>query len=72
MQRKLDLATSWSNIGDTGGKEFIDGTVPAGTATITYQLTPKRGSQTGLPSEQITVQFGSVDTGAASELGLAA
>jgi hypothetical protein len=51
-------STPFTNLGGSGNKEFVDATLPLGTTSVTYIITPQRGSTIGTPSEQVTVQFG--------------
>lgn len=55
-------STPFTNLGGSGNKEFVDATLPLGTSTVTYIITPQRGSTVGTPSDQVTIQFG-VGTG---------
>ncbi len=41
-----------------GRGAFADSTVPVGTTTVSYIITPTRGTQTGEASDPVTVQFG--------------
>ncbi|HYE62169.1 MAG TPA: hypothetical protein VD997_09240 [Phycisphaerales bacterium] len=41
-----------------GEKQFVDATIPAGTRSVAYIVTGKRGQQSGPQSALFTVQFG--------------
>lgn len=56
--RRLDAQTTFTTIDFVGGKEFTDATLPLGTRTATYLITPRAGGLTGPASAQFTVQFG--------------
>ena len=45
-------------IGGTSAKVFTDDSIPLGTGTVSYIVTPRRSGVTGTPSDIITVQFG--------------
>ncbi len=67
VQRKLAGETSFTTVGDTGEKSFVDASVPLGTTSAAYIITPRRGSQTGTASNQLIVQFGVGGAGGAGE-----
>lgn len=71
VRRKLGGLGTWENLGDTGGKEFIDDTIPQGTASVLYQVFAKRGTQKSPGSTQINVSFG-VGSDGQTELSMAA
>lgn len=41
-----------------GEKTLVDGTIPAGTTTVTYLIRARRGSSMGQPSSDFMVRFG--------------
>lgn len=50
-----------SGASESGGARsisFTDVTIPAGTAGMSYIITPRRGGKNGEPSEAVTVNFG--------------
>jgi len=61
--RRIGTTGAFVSLGGTGAKEFTDSTVPAGSASVTYQLQATRSTSIG-PWAQFTVNFG-VDTGGA-------
>ena len=65
VQRRLGAGGGYFTIGGTpgvggGGRRntFTDDTLPAGTPTVSYIVTPKRGTQTGTPGEAVNITFG--------------
>ena len=48
---------AFAPVGATGLKSFVDPTVPAGAASVTYQVVAVRSTATG-PAAQFTVNFG--------------
>ncbi len=72
VQRKLASETSFTTVGDSGEKSFVDETVPFGATSAAYIITPRRGSQTGPASNQVTVQFGVGGAGSSATLAIAA
>ena len=61
IYRSLDAADPVF-IGGSGKRQFIDATVPAGTATIQYQIQAVRTTATGVPGEFI-VKLGVTSSG---------
>ncbi|MFG0286169.1 MAG: hypothetical protein ACF8R7_17265 [Phycisphaerales bacterium JB039] len=72
IQRRLTPTGAFTILGDTGEKEFIDATVPAGTAQAQYQLIAKRGGQMSDPSLPISVLLGVPSNESEGGLSLAA
>lgn len=66
VRRAIDAGgRDFVHIGHAGpDKTYIDRTIPRGTPTVLYMVTPLRGSQRG-PANIHTVNFGSVDAGRA-------
>jgi hypothetical protein len=65
VQRRLGAVGNYQTIGGTpgvggGGRRttFTDDTLPGGTPTVSYIVTPGRGTLIGTPSEAINVTFG--------------
>lgn len=58
VQRKLNNAGAWQNLGVTGLKTFTDSTVPAGTELVTYMLHATRGGEAGPFSQQTSINLG--------------
>jgi hypothetical protein len=65
VQRRLGAGGFYQTIGGTpgvggGGRRntFTDDTLPSGTPTLSYIVTPKRGTLTGTPSEAVNITFG--------------
>lgn len=65
VQRRLGGGGPFLTIGGTpgvggGGRRttFTDDTLPAGTATVSYVVTPRRGTLVGVSSEAVNVTFG--------------
>lgn len=48
---------AWTPIGGSGTRSFVDATVPAGTATVTYQIQAARSTALGTAA-QFVVNFG--------------
>ncbi|MFG0285898.1 MAG: hypothetical protein ACF8R7_15890 [Phycisphaerales bacterium JB039] len=72
IYRRLGPVGSFAVIGDAGGaKSFIDGGVPAGTASATYYIVAKRGDSASAPSEQAIMPLGA-GNGESEGLSLAA
>ncbi|MBL0870359.1 MAG: hypothetical protein IBJ18_07280 [Phycisphaerales bacterium] len=57
VKRRSGAAGNFVYVGSTGVKNFVDETVSAGTASVTYQVTAIRSTQRGNPA-QFTVNFG--------------
>ena len=58
LERRLNNDPSFTMLGASGAKSFVDNSIPLGTSQATYVITPFRGDLAGLPSQQFTVQFG--------------
>jgi hypothetical protein len=65
VQRRLGGVGGYQTIGGTpgvggGGRRntFTDDTLPSGTPTLSYIVTPMRGTLTGTPSEALNITFG--------------
>lgn len=56
ISRTIGAATT--SIATVGMKKFTDSTLPRGTSSVTYQVTPVRSDVSFPPSAGITVQFG--------------
>jgi hypothetical protein len=56
--RRIGSSGAFSPLTTLGTRTFIDTTLPAGTASVTYQITAVRSTSTGAPA-QFTVNFGS-------------
>ena len=63
--RKVGSSTSWSNIGSTALKTFIDAAVPASPipSSIVYAVRSQRGSEISAPSVQAEVVYGGPGVG---------
>jgi hypothetical protein len=72
MSRKLDGQMAFTTIFDTGAREFLDDTIPPGTASVQYVLRAKRGSQISAPSNVITIYLGAAGNEGAGQLSIAA
>lgn len=59
--RRLGIDGAFVCLGSAGAKEFIDDSLPAGTAQVTYQLQAQRSTSVG-PWAQYTVNFGVTTT----------
>jgi hypothetical protein len=59
VARKLGADGDFAVVGSSGGKQFLDETLPsgAGNAPVTYQITAIRSTVAGAPA-QFTVNFG--------------
>jgi hypothetical protein len=71
VRRKLAGDETYTIIGNTGSKSFVDDTLPFGTTSATYIIQGYRGTQAGEASDQFVVQFGVGGNGFA-EMKLAA
>ncbi len=49
---------AWTQIGSTAKKQFIDGTLTAGTTSATYMVRSQRGDQVSQGSEPVLIVFG--------------
>lgn len=58
VSRKLAGQENFVNIGGSPKREFLDATLPLGTDSATYIVTPYRNTLAGEASAQVTVQFG--------------
>ncbi len=58
VSRRLNNTGPFSVLDTVGGKQFVDGSIPAGTFAVTYKVVGKRGQRVGPVSDQFTVQFG--------------
>ncbi len=58
VSRKLVGESVFTNVGNVGTKKFTDSTITQGTTGATYIVQGFRGNQSGMPSEQLSVQFG--------------
>ena len=56
VSRKIG-AGAWSMVGGTGEKKFLDDTVPAGVASVSYRIQAIRSTQAGTAND-FTVNFG--------------
>lgn len=73
VHRRLATEQAFTVVGDFAGKNFIDGGVPAGTASVSYFVVAKRGETASSPSEQVTMPLGAGNDGEGeTELSLAA
>lgn len=65
VRRQIDAAAAgeFTYLGSTGSRKFIDATLPAGTAQVTYQIQAVRSTLAG-PVARFIVNFG---TGAAGQ-----
>ncbi len=50
VQRQIGDAAPFAYVGATGSKTFIDDTLPAGSGSVTYQITAIRSTARGLPA----------------------
>jgi hypothetical protein len=66
VQRKLINETTFTLVGGSGEKNYVDNTLPIGIDGATYIITAQRGNVQGPPSRQLTVTFGSGGSGAGS------
>jgi hypothetical protein len=57
VYRKIGSAVDFSFIGASGGRKFIDSTLPAIAGGVTYQITAVRSTSVGNPA-QFNVNFG--------------
>jgi len=57
VKRRIGAAGNFNFVGASGVKAFTDDTVPAGSPSVTYQITAVRSTQRGNPA-QFTVNFG--------------
>jgi hypothetical protein len=57
LQRRAGAATEWTFAGATGSRRFVDASLPAGAAPVTYMITAVRSTAAGNPA-QFTVNFG--------------
>lgn len=64
VQRRTGTTGTWSQVGITSTRRFLDTTLIAGASTVQYQITAQRGSVAGQPSGPITVSFGRAGPGA--------
>jgi hypothetical protein len=55
--RKAGTGT-WSQIGSTASKKFIDAQVPGGVSSVRYMLRAQRGTTLSPASEEVIVNFG--------------
>jgi hypothetical protein len=62
IRRRQGASGAFAFVGSSGVKAFTDDTVPAGSASVTYQITAVRSTQRGNPA-QFTVNFGSAGPG---------
>jgi hypothetical protein len=58
VHRKLAGESAFSVVGDFSGKSFVDGGVPAGTASVTYFVVAKRGETASPASEPVFMLLG--------------
>jgi len=73
VHRRLAGEQAFTVVGDFAGKSFVDGGVPAGTASVSYFVVAKRGETASSPSEQVTMPLGAGNDGEGmAELSLAA
>lgn len=68
LRRSIDNGP-FTLVHTTGEKEFIDASVPAGTASVSYAIQAKRGQKVSSWSETLTVRFGQAGMGAAGGIG---
>ena len=59
VRRRLPGQTTFTVIGASGIKEFIDATLSAGPDSVTYTIQGLRGALQGLESDWFTINFGS-------------
>ena len=57
VSRRIGGSGAFASIGGSGVKSFVDPTVPAGTAAVTYQIRAVRSTSSGVAA-QFTVNFG--------------
>lgn len=57
VARRIGSSGAFVRIGGTGAKEFIDATIPAGTASVTYEVQAIRSTALGVAA-LLTVNFG--------------
>jgi hypothetical protein len=62
VKRRPGSSGAFGYVGSSGVKNFTDDTVPAGSPSVTYQITAVRSTQRGNPA-QFTVNFGVGGTG---------
>ncbi len=62
LSRRVDDDTSFTPIGGTGKKEFVDATVPLGTTQVVYRIRATRSTAVGTVAEFI-VSIGNVESG---------
>jgi hypothetical protein len=55
--RRIDSGSEFVFLGVVGARKFVDSTIPAGSANITYRIQGSRSKKTG-PSADFTVNFG--------------
>lgn len=72
VSRKLDGASSFTAIFDTGAREFLDDTIPPGTPSVQYVLRAKRGALVSAPSSVITIYLGAAGNQGQQGLSIAA
>ncbi len=70
IQRAVNGDMNYTLIDTVGERAFTDQTIPAGTQSVSYIITGKRGNQTGPMSENFTARFGSVGGGGGGGGGL--
>ncbi len=58
ITRRLPGEASFTIIGGSGNKTFVDETLPLGTDSVQYIVTAIRGNVSGTPSNAFVVQFG--------------
>jgi hypothetical protein len=63
IRRKLEGESSFSFIGVTGSKKFVDTTLIAGPDTVQYTVQGQRADQTGPMSQVFMVTFGRTPSG---------
>jgi hypothetical protein len=66
VRRRLAGASAFTVVGGTGGKSFVDDSVPFGTNPVTYLVQGYCGSEPGPECEQLTVQLGVCGNGTAT------
>jgi hypothetical protein len=67
LSRRTGATGPFVAIGGSGAKTFLDATVPAGAASVTYQVVAVRSTAMGTPA-QFTVNFGVGGSGEATVL----
>lgn len=72
VKRRLPGETSFTVVGGTGSRSFADDSVPAGVNLVTYIVQGFRGSEPGVESDQMNVQFGAAGEGMTASLKMAA